>query len=317
MAIPESQLDRWSAQGSVTQSKNTYATVKNALESSQAPYEGRSYEVFLQGSYGNHTNIYAESDVDVVIRLTEIIRSDLSLLPPDQQAAYHQAYRTATYTFNAFKEGVHTRIKTAFGRNSVTTGDKAFHIEPTSSRRSSDVVTCQEYRRYIRFNTITDQEYIPGILIPNTSTGDVINYPKVHSENLTAKNQATHGWLKPTIRIFKNMRNRLIEERRLPKILRVLTTLRECSTTFRIPISEEHGQIRFATASTGCATLIDQDCCVRAASTGFLRTRMCNGLSPNATGSLTPWLTCGIIGNTGMSNFEFFASGRGGLCNRE
>jgi ABC-type Zn uptake system ZnuABC Zn-binding protein ZnuA len=102
--------------------------VKNALESSQAPYEGRSYEVFLQGSYGNHTNIYAESDVDVVIRLTEIIRSDLSLLPPDQQAAYHQACGTATYTLNAFKEGVHTRLKTAFGRNSVTTGDKAFTL---------------------------------------------------------------------------------------------------------------------------------------------------------------------------------------------
>jgi hypothetical protein len=212
MAIPESQLETWAAQGSVTQSKNTYATVKNALESSKALYESRSYEVFLQGSYGNDTNIYAESDVDVVIRLTEIMRSDLCLLPPDQQTAYRRAYKTATYTFDEFKQGVQIRLTTAFGEDHAAIGDKAFHIKPTQSRRSADVVTCYQYRRYIRFNSTSDQDYVPGIIIPNTSTGDVINYPKLHSQNLTAKHQATNGWLKPTIRIFKNMRNRLIDE---------------------------------------------------------------------------------------------------------
>ena len=33
MAIPETQLDTWSHQGAMTQSKDTYATVKRALES--------------------------------------------------------------------------------------------------------------------------------------------------------------------------------------------------------------------------------------------------------------------------------------------
>ncbi len=41
MAIPESQLDTWSSQGSVTQSQTTYATIKNALESAEAPYAGK------------------------------------------------------------------------------------------------------------------------------------------------------------------------------------------------------------------------------------------------------------------------------------
>jgi hypothetical protein len=66
MAIPESQLNTWSAQGSVQQSKNTYATVKGVLESGSAPYSSRSYDTFLLGSYGNDTNVYADSDVDVV-----------------------------------------------------------------------------------------------------------------------------------------------------------------------------------------------------------------------------------------------------------
>lgn len=69
MGIPEPQLDTWSHQGSVAQSSATYATVKNALEDPGAPYAYKSYEVYLQGSYGNDTNIYSESDVDVVIQL--------------------------------------------------------------------------------------------------------------------------------------------------------------------------------------------------------------------------------------------------------
>lgn len=38
MTIPESQPQTWSHQGSVTQSKNTYATVKLALEDSKSSY---------------------------------------------------------------------------------------------------------------------------------------------------------------------------------------------------------------------------------------------------------------------------------------
>jgi hypothetical protein len=64
MAIPESQLTTWSSQGSITQSANTYATIKLALESGDTTYAGKSYEIFLQGSYGNDTNVYADSDVD-------------------------------------------------------------------------------------------------------------------------------------------------------------------------------------------------------------------------------------------------------------
>lgn len=80
MAIPESQLDTWSHQGSITQSCATYATVKRSNEASDTKYADKSYEVFLQGSYGNDTNIYAESDVDVVIRLDSVYYYDTSAL---------------------------------------------------------------------------------------------------------------------------------------------------------------------------------------------------------------------------------------------
>lgn len=212
MAIPESQLDKWSSQGSITQSKNTYATVKSALLDSKALYAAKSFEVFLQGSYGNDTNIYSESDVDVVIRLDSIMRSGLGALPQEQQEAYRSTFDNATYTFDEFKRGVSTRLSNAFGNEQITPGGKAFNIKPNSSRRSADVVACHQYRRYTRFISLQDYEYVPGIIIPGTPTGDIINYPKLHSQNATKKHQATSQWFKPTVRIMKNIRTRLVND---------------------------------------------------------------------------------------------------------
>ena len=106
MAIPESQLDTWSHQGSVTQSSNTYNTIKSILEASTTPYAGKNFEVFLQGSYGNDTNIYAESDVDIVIRLDDCFQTDLSELTEQEKGAYRSAFRDATYTHIDFKRDV-------------------------------------------------------------------------------------------------------------------------------------------------------------------------------------------------------------------
>jgi hypothetical protein len=41
------------------------------------------------------------------------------------------------------------------------------------------------------------------------------NFPKQHSENLTAKHQKTKGNFKPMVRVFKNMRNSMIEKKLL------------------------------------------------------------------------------------------------------
>ena len=217
MAIPESQLDTWSHQGAMQGSCDTYNTVKAALESSSAVYKDQKFEVFLQGSYGNDTNIFAESDVDTVMRLNSIWRSDLSQLPEDQQAAYHATFGNATYTFGEFERGVVLRLETAFGKESVDAGNKAIKIKANGSRRSADVVACYQYRKYVRFIDEDDQDYLPGIIFPTDSSGEVINYPKLHSENCTAKHKATIQWFKPTVRIFKNMRTKLVDDGKIAR----------------------------------------------------------------------------------------------------
>jgi hypothetical protein len=212
MAIPESQLDMWSHRGSVAQSRATYQTLRNALTTANAPYAGKPYEMFLQGSYGNDTNIYAESDVDTVIRLDDIYGSDVSQLPLDQQAAFRQTFVPATYTFAEFKQGLATRLSDALGSQNVTFGTKTLRIAPSGPRRSADVLACYQYRYYTLFVSHNDCLYVPGVIFPTVLGEWIINYPKQHSEHCTTKHQATNSWFKPMIRIMKNMRGRMVND---------------------------------------------------------------------------------------------------------
>lgn len=210
MPIPESQLETWSHQGSITQSSNTYNAIKSVLEASTTPYAGRNFKVFLQGSYGNDTNIYAESDVDIVIRLDDCFQSDLESLSDDEKSAYQKAFSDATYTHTDFKRDVLSVLEDQYG-SAVKTGDKAIAIDASGSRRKSDVIVATQFRRYFKFRSASDSEYVEGICFFNAAGERIANYPKQHSANLTAKHQASSKWLKPMARVFKNMRSRLVE----------------------------------------------------------------------------------------------------------
>ena len=217
MPIAESQLDTWSYQGAGPGSRDTYNSVRTALSDAKANYAGKDFAVFLQGSYGNDTNIYAESDVDTVIRLDAIYGYDVSDLPPDQLAAFQKSFSEATHTFAEFKTGVITRLTNAFDAANVTPGNKAVKIKANGSRRSADVVACYQHRRYTRFISLSDQAYVTGVTFPTTSSGTIINYPKQHSDNCTTKHQETNSWFKPTVRIFKNMRSKLVDDGKIAK----------------------------------------------------------------------------------------------------
>src|SRR6266700_5117976 len=162
MTIPLAQLQTWSGQGSITQSKNTYASVKAALESADATYTSRNFKVFLQGSYGNDTNIYADSDVDVVIRYDGAFFHDINERPADEQAAFNANYPNGTYFYDDFKEHVRQALRAKFG-DAVKPGVKAIRIEGDDNRRNADVIVAFEYRRYYRFNASYDESHVTGM----------------------------------------------------------------------------------------------------------------------------------------------------------
>lgn len=211
MAIPETQLDTWSHQGSVTNSSNTYNIIRNVLTASGVPYTNKDYDVFLQGSYGNDTNIYAESDVDVVIKTDAVYYSDTSELSESDKQAFDKAFVAATYTLQDFKADVTKVLKAQYG-NAVTAGDKAIAIAANGNRRKADVIVAAQFRRYWKFKSTYDQNYTEGICFFDAAGTRIANYPKQHSTNLTTKHQATGNWLKPMVRILKNLRRKMVSD---------------------------------------------------------------------------------------------------------
>jgi hypothetical protein len=210
MSIPESQLQTWSHQGAIQQSSSTYATVRGALEVSGTGYAGQSYSVFLQGSYGNDTNIFSESDVDVVIRLDSTFHHDLAKLPQQQKDAFKASHSDATYTYADFKRDVMNQLRAKFA-GAAKQGAKAVKIEAQGNRRAADVLVATQFRRYHRFLSLTDQDYTEGICFFPESGGRIENYPILHSVNCTAKHQSTREWFKPMVRVLKNLRGKLVD----------------------------------------------------------------------------------------------------------
>jgi hypothetical protein len=211
MTIPDVQLETWSHLGAITTSKDTYATVKRALEDSRAAYAQRQFKVFLQGSYGNDTNIYAESDVDIVICYLDAFFYDLDYLTTDQQYVLKANLGTASYSYNIFKTEVLAALALPFG-SSVQPSKNAFKIAANGPRRSADVVCAFRHRRYKQ-----DGSFYEGITFEKLDGTRIHNFPEYHSQNLTGKQQRTRNRFKPAIRVFKNLRSNLIERRAIEK----------------------------------------------------------------------------------------------------
>ena len=210
MTISETQFDTWAQQGPTPQFVATYNTIKTTLLDSKSPYYKRSFDVHLQGSYGNDTNIRGDSDVDIVIWTNDTFDYDLEHLPADEKAAFERDYPSVPSAGPSFRSEVLSWLRTNYGTD-VDPGNKAIHLKATNYRRAADIIACVEHRRYYRYVSATDQGYYTGVKFTTTLGTNVINFPKIHQAECTAKQKATGSYFKASARIFKNMRNRMIE----------------------------------------------------------------------------------------------------------
>ena len=211
MAIPESQLEIWASIGSIQQSAQTYESIRSVLNDSRTPYHKQSFTIFLQGSYGNNTNVYRESDVDIVICLESTIYADTDMLALAPKACYEENRTPASYGVNDFKMEVVSWLKSNYG-NDVELGRKAITIKGNGSRRNADVLVCAEHHRYRNDSTGLDDKYEKGICFYLSDWTKIVNFPKQHAINCTAKHQATNSQFKPLVRIYKNIRNRMVDD---------------------------------------------------------------------------------------------------------
>ena len=227
MSIPEQKLDTWSHQGAVATSKRTHEAIRRALRKWDA-LDNRNYEVYLQGSYKNSTNIRGSSDVDVVAQTNDSFHSNVSSdLPPVQREAYHNAYSSATYSLEQFRQDVIEALRDYFGSRSVTEGNKAIKVARGSNRLPADVVVCAQYHRYSYFHSLQNYSMIEGMTFRTRDGRWIINYPKQHYSNGVQKNNGCIRSYKAGVRVFKNARNEAIRRQWIPEA-RVPSYFLEC-----------------------------------------------------------------------------------------
>ncbi len=168
MPIPEEQLERWSHQGPTGQFTATYEILKSVLDDAGAPYANRSCDTFLQGSYRNATNVYGDSDVDVVLRTKSVYYSDTDDLSVEEKAEFDRSFVRATYGLAEFRAEAIAWLRHHYG-DAVRVGPKAIKIIGSGSRRDADVVVVAEFRRYRQFRSGGAPTYEEGIcfFLPN------------------------------------------------------------------------------------------------------------------------------------------------------
>jgi hypothetical protein len=161
------------------------------------------YDAYLQGSYPNTTNIRGNSDVDVAVESDKVFYSNLT-----QEEKAQLGLGPAHFVWTDLRSEVLAALTSYYGQQFVdATGSKCIRVLPAAGRLQADVVPCIEYKHYTNL-----QPGAKGMTFWATRTNDqIINYPKLHIENGAAKNKRVGERYKPTVRVFKNARERLAE----------------------------------------------------------------------------------------------------------
>ena len=201
MAIPEAQLETWSNQGATVSSADTHKSIRNALEKHAWP-NGMNYNAYLQGSYANYTNIRGNSDVDLVIESSSVSYSNLN-----EDEKRRLGIGRGSYDYRAFRDEVLKALTSYYGANLVdASGQKSIKIAASGNRLAADAVPCITYKHYNNWSVVAE-----GITFwTQSSNQQVINFPKIHLQKGSAKNQRTKNRYKPSIRMFKNARERIL-----------------------------------------------------------------------------------------------------------
>lgn len=226
MSISEMQLQAWSSQGATKTAQITHEYIRNAIAASSSPLiqkgltEGQDFEIYLQGSYKNTTNIRGDSDVDIVVQLNQVFYSDISALTLHERQQYAAAFSDATYGWSSFRIDVLSALQNYCGwANIDNTGNKSIKLKQTSGRLAADIVPCMQHRKYTSFYS-NQGIFVEGMKFwTQREARPVVNFPKVHFKNGAAKNSAsrTNGQYKPIVRMFKNARGSLVNSGTISK----------------------------------------------------------------------------------------------------
>ena len=175
--------------------------IREALDA----YKGLSqfkYEVFLQGSYKNDTNLGGDSDVDVVVRLTSKLKPSVVALS-GEQLQEDGSHRFALERWQSFRDHAMKAMRARFGKT-VKSGRKTIKVPKGKIPADADLVVTLSHKEGIGF-------YLSG------EGRWVVSFPQQHHQRGLSKERATDKRFKRTIRMFKAARNQLVSKRVLTK----------------------------------------------------------------------------------------------------
>ena len=201
MPIPESTLSKWSHHQAGTAFKQAHVPIREALDAYKELSQFK-YEVFLQGSYKNDTNLGGDSDVDVVIRLASKLKPRVVALS-GEQLQEDGSHRFALERWQSFRDHAMKAMRARFGK-AVKSGRKTIKLPKGKIPADADLVVTLGHRDGI------------GFYLPDEGRW-VVSFPQQHHQRGLKKEKATNKRFKRTIRMFKAARNRLVDKGSLTK----------------------------------------------------------------------------------------------------
>lgn len=211
MKYENTTLQSWTRPLSTTEEervKNTIGMINDALRKSSA-LNKYQIEVFVQGSYGNNTNVRQNSDVDVCVMLTSFFFCNYVCGKSDTDYGHTTS---SEIRFSDYKTYVINAIKQKFGSKSITVKNKSINITSNSYHVNADVVPSFQYRDYGIIHSTNPNLYIEGIKFYAIDGTEIINYPKAHIQNGKEKNKDTNYFYKKIVRIMKHIRNDMLHK---------------------------------------------------------------------------------------------------------
>ncbi len=209
MRVTDEQLASWTkpAFGNEQQrAADTEAAIRNAVNNHQT-LRGMNIRIVPKGSYKNNTNVRRDSDIDI--------------------AVVHQGYILPEYTEGAslahaglipytgitpaqYKAAVGEAMRREFGAANIDgSGNRVFRLRGSSTVMDADIIPATQYW-YI--GRTWHREGI-GLILDQQDGHTHYNYPDQHFDNGVAKNLRTGKRYKRSVRIMKNIENKLVTDK--------------------------------------------------------------------------------------------------------
>lgn len=200
MVSQKDLLDKWSRKIKSDKLDETVAAVKNALAAYKKFPPAVKVAYYPHGSHHNLTNVQFSTPVDLIVEVTSVTGSNKDKKDP---------FEKKMFSYQSFRGDIIRAMQNAFGDSAVSEGNNSIHIAGTPSRQAANVLVCFKYKLFIRHGR--DEVEREGVAFYTKDEKRlIINFPKQHHTYEAVKDKGSQGQFLPTVRVFKNIRNRLV-----------------------------------------------------------------------------------------------------------